>query len=330
MQVLEKSPLHFVLVVSAEGVLLGTVTDGDIRRGLMQGRNTLASVQEVMNRQPLVIPRAHSRETALALMHRHSIRHLPVVDATGCVIAVESLDDLSEGTHDHEAIIMAGGLGMRLRPLTEKCPKPLLPVGGRPVVDIVIEGLIASGFRRITLCVNYLAEMVTNAVGNGDRWGIDIRYVHETKPLGTAGALSLLQPPPAKPFLVLNADVLTRVDFRRLLAFHHQAGSRATMCVRNYEMQIPYGVIRADEHRLMAIEEKPMQMNLVNAGIYLLDPSILSLLDGHRLDMTTLFSRLIAQEQPAHVFPVFEYWLDVGRHQDLDRANVDFSNGRLH
>jgi dTDP-glucose pyrophosphorylase len=326
MQVLERSPLHFVMVIDEGGALLGTVTDGDVRRALLRGVPTSAAVAEVMNAHPIVLREPYSRKAALALVRRHGVRQFPVVDADHRVIKVEWIDaTLAAGDHSSAAVIMAGGMGRRLRPLTDALPKPLLPVGGKPVVEIVIEGLVASGFRQVTLCVNHMADLIMDAVGDGSRWGIDVRYVRESESLGTAGGLALVDPPPSSPLLVINADVVTRCNFRELLDFHAKSGAVATMCVRQLELQIPYGVIRVEHQSLAAIEEKPLQTFLINAGIYVLEPEIvLAIGRGESLDMTMVFTQLIEQRRRTSVFPLYEYWVDIGRHQDLQQANLEF------
>lgn len=325
MQVLERSPLHFVMVIDEHGALLGTVTDGDVRRALLRGVPTSAGVGEVMNAHPIVLREPYSRKSALALVRRHGVRQFPVVDAAHRVVKVELLDALAAGDHSSTAVIMAGGMGRRLSPLTDALPKPLLTVGGKAVVEIVIEGLVASGFRHVTLCVNHMADVIMDAVGDGSRWGIDVRYVRESESLGTAGGLALVDPPPSSPLLVMNADVVTRCNFRELLDFHTKSGAAATMCVRQLELQIPYGVIRVENQSLVAIEEKPLQTFLINAGIYVLEPEIVTAIGrGESLDMTMVFARLIEQRRLTSVFPLYEYWVDIGRHQDLQQANLEF------
>jgi NDP-sugar pyrophosphorylase family protein len=220
---------------------------------------------------------------------------------------------------------MAGGLGSRLQPLTDDCPKPLLKVGGRPILETIMLGFMEHGFHNFHLSVNYKAEMVEAHFGDGSRWGANIRYLRETTKLGTAGCLSLLPERPERTFFVMNGDLLTRVNFERMLAFHHENRSMATMGIREHEFEVPYGVVEMKNHRLLGLKEKPVQRFFVNAGVYAFEPETLDCIgSGEPLDMPEFFERIMARDLEASVFPIHEYWLDIGRHGDYDRANGDF------
>jgi NDP-sugar pyrophosphorylase family protein len=221
---------------------------------------------------------------------------------------------------------MAGGLGTRLGELTRDCPKPLLRVGNKPVLETILENCIEYAFKRFYISVNYKADMLKDYFGDGSRWGVDIRYIEEKKRLGTAGALGLLPEDPTVPLLVMNADVLTKINFKHLLEFHEEHRSVATMCVREYEFQVPYGVVKIDNHRLLDILEKPVHQFFVNAGIYVLNPEAVSMVPKNTyFDMPALFEKLLQDQAETAAFPVREYWLDIGRKDDLERANGDYA-----
>lgn len=307
-----------VLVVGESGGLAGTVTDGDLRRALLRGTSMEAPVAAIMNREPHGVPASGGQEG----------RPHPVLDGGGRVVGLDvsaaSPEDL---LRDRWVVMMAGGAGKRLRPLTESCPKSLLPVGGRPLLEITLERLRAFGFRQFYFSVNYKAEMIQDHFGDGSRFGVRIEYIQEDRPLGTAGSLSLLPSAPAKAFLVMNADLLTEVDLGRLLDYHEQQGAEATLCVYGYDLQIPYGVVQLDGDRMAGLREQPVERFLVNAGIYVLEPPVLDLVPaGKPLDMPALFEALLARQRPTAAFPIREYWLDIGRMSDFERANADHAS----
>jgi NDP-sugar pyrophosphorylase family protein len=220
---------------------------------------------------------------------------------------------------------MAGGFGKRLKPLTDSTPKPLLKVGNKPILENILEQFIATGFHKFYISTHYKAEMVREYFGDGSNWNVSIEYIHEETPLGTAGGLGLLPNNLTKlPILVMNGDLLTKVNFEQLLNFHLQEGGAATMCVREYDFQVPYGVIKADGRRIISIQEKPIQSFFVNAGIYVLNPSILDAVDGKNyLDMTQLLEDKIENDEQVNLFPIHEYWLDIGGSKQFDRAQKD-------
>jgi dTDP-glucose pyrophosphorylase/predicted transcriptional regulator len=322
---IDEGAIRIALVVDDGNRLLGTVTDGDIRRGILKGISLDDAVERVMNAHPTTARADESRDAILERMKQTRLHQIPVVDGQGRLVAVEILDELLQTRQrDNWVVLMAGGLGSRLRPLTDECPKPLLKVGSKPLLEIILENFLEYGFRRFFLSVNYKAEMVKAHFGDGSRWGIEIRYIHEDRRLGTAGALSLLPERPALPLVVMNGDLLTKVNFQHLLDFHAEHGARATMCVREYDFQVPYGVVRIDHHRILGIDEKPVQRFFVNAGIYVLEPETLALIPPTYFDMPDLFTKLIAERRETAVFPIREYWLDIGHMEDFARANGDF------
>jgi NDP-sugar pyrophosphorylase family protein len=259
-------------------------------------------------------------------MKANGLHHMPLLDAEGILVGLETIDELMAPIkRDNVVVLMAGGLGTRLGPLTEDCPKPMLHVGGRPILETILLNFIEHGFNSFYISLNYKSEVVTNYFGNGSKWGINISYIHENKKLGTAGALSMLPEKPTQTILVMNGDILTKINFSQLLDSHSKRNAKGTMCVREYEFQVPFGVVKIEDQRIIGIDEKPFQRFFVNAGIYALEPEVLELIpmDTH-FDMPTLFEKMVAKNKETSVFPIREYWLDVGQMADFDRANGEF------
>jgi dTDP-glucose pyrophosphorylase len=322
---------QMAIVLDEHRCLLGILTDGDIRRAILRGRGLETPVVEVMNPSPMVADVDTSREQLLAMMRRHVFHHLPLVDADRRVVDLITLDDLIGAVErPNWVVLMAGGLGTRLRPLTEDCPKPMLQVAGKPILEGILESFVDQGFRRFFLSVNYKAEMVRNHFGNGEKWGVEVTYLHETQRLGTAGALSLLPARPADPLIVMNGDLLTRAAFDKLVDFHEGQSAVATMTVREYGLQVPYGVVHLNGTQIEAIEEKPVQRFFVNAGIYVLSPAVLDEIPQDKMfDMPMLFERLLATEKPVTAYPLREYWLDIGRLEEFERAQREWGERRV-
>lgn len=323
---IDRGGRQIAMVVDAGGRLVATVTDGDVRRGLLRGVGLDAPVTEIMQGHPVSARQADGREAAIGLMRRKQLHHMPIVDADGRLCDLLWIDNLAGvAHHDTRVVLMAGGLGMRLRPLTEKVPKPMLPVGGRPILEHILSNFLEQGFSRFTISLNYRGEMVREHFGDGRKLGAEIDYVEEPDRLGTAGALSMLPERPDAPFIVMNGDLLTAMRFDALMRFHGEVGATATMCARDYSIQVPYGVICMEGTRLVGIEEKPVHTHFVNAGIYVLSPEALDLIEpGQPLDMPVLFERIIAGNGTPSVFPVREFWMDIGRMEDLERARAEF------
>ena len=323
--VIDASSAQICLVVDEERRLLGTMTDGDIRRAILRGVDLSAPAKDIMNRNPTVANEATSPDEILAKMKPELLHQMPILDGDGRLVGLETIDHLmADSCLDTWVVLMAGGFGHRLRPLTEDTPKPMLPVGGRPLLQIILENFIGQGFRRFYISVNYKAERIKEHFGDGAAWEAEIRYLHEDRELGTVGALSLIEEPPTEPLLVMNGDLLTNVDFRNLLTFHRQQKSAATICVREVDMEVPFGVVEIDEERIASIDEKPVHRFLVNAGIYLFDPPILSLIPkGQRFEIPELFDKILRDGHNTAMFPIREYWLDVGRIDQYRQANGD-------
>lgn len=324
-KVIDLAAMKIALVVDENDKLIGTVSDGDIRRGILRGISLEQPVRLVLNERPYTLEKGQSREIALETMRRLAIYQLPVLDQTKRVVGIELFDEPAAfqdaGTW---VVIMAGGLGIRLRPITENVPKPMIPVGGSPLLETIIRNFETQGFRQIYLAVNYMSEVIRSHFGDGQKFGVAIEYLLEGRRLGTAGALSLLPRRPTGPFIVMNGDLLTLVNFRQLIDFHHNQRALATMCVRKYAFQVPHGVVRTDGLRLNGIIEKPVHTFFVNAGIYVIEPDALDILpSGEPFDMPQLFDRITASGANAAVFPMHEYWIDIGRFDDLERAEGD-------
>ena len=321
---LNESSLQIVLVVSPDGVLLGTLTDGDIRRGLMRGAGLDSPIDPMIKRSPLVVPPELGRDTVLQLMQANKIHQLPVVDDERRVAGLHLWDDLMmPGLRSNLMVIMAGGKGSRLRPHTENCPKPLLHVSGKPMIEHIIVRAKAEGFHRFMLAIHYLGHMIEEYFGDGSRWDVQIDYLREESPLGTAGAIGLINPRPEDSFLVSNGKVITDMRYGEMLDFHCHHVASATMAVRQHEWQHPFGVVRTKGIDIVGFEEKPIARSHINAGIYVLEPCALDALGaGEHCDMPTLFGRLQERSARTIVYPMHEPWLDIGRDDDLQRARA--------
>ncbi|EAR23503.1 putative mannose-1-phosphate guanyltransferase [Nitrococcus mobilis Nb-231] len=324
---IDEAGLQVALVADDAHRLLGVVTDGDIRRAILRGVELQAPTSTIMNPKPHTLPQHKPRREILAYMRRYSLRQVPVVNVDGKLVGLELLDALIGAAELPNAVVlMAGGLGTRLRPLTETCPKPLLSVGGKPILERILGAFIEEGFRHFYFAVNYKAEMIIEHFGDGGRWGVQIEYLRETRRLGTAGALSLLPIWPEHPFFVMNGDLLTQANFSRMLEFHEQYGGLATMAVREYDIRIPYGVVRLDGDKILSIKEKPLHSFFVNAGIYVLEPEAVAHIPANDYcDMPSLFKRLNGAGSTA-AYPLREYWLDIGRQEELERAHSEWTN----
>ncbi|MBI5563115.1 MAG: nucleotidyltransferase family protein [Deltaproteobacteria bacterium] len=327
-EIIDKSGAQIALVADADGVLKGTVTDGDVRRAILKGTTLADPVETIMNPAPTTVKHNEARSTVLSIMKAKSIHQIPIVDGDGRLVGLQLLDEvIVDAERDNAVVLMAGGLGSRLRPLTDSTPKPLIKVGNKPILETIIENFVEYGLKRFYISINYKAEMIEDHFGDGSDWGVKIDYIRENGALGTAGSLSMLAGRFDKPIFVMNGDLLTRVNFANLLNFHAESGAAATMCVRNYDFQVPYGVVKVDRHRLVSIEEKPVQRFFVSAGIYVIEPKVLKEIPRDTpFDMPALFKKLLEQKQEAAVFPIREYWLDIGRLDDLERANAEFAN----
>lgn len=326
LEIIDKEALRVAIVVLGCDTLVGIVTDGDIRRGILQGIELSAPVSTIMNNNPTSANVSLSSVELKTLMQERKILSLPIVDDSGKLVGLKTLyDTLVVDKRENPVFIMAGGFGTRLRPLTDHCPKPMLKVGGKPMLETLINNFKNYGFYKFFISTHYLPEVIMNHFGDGSNFGIEITYIHETTPLGTGGALSLLPKSlPKEPLIMINGDILTNVDFAKVLDFHLKQHSDATMCVRDYEIKVPFGVIEGTGHEITNIVEKPTYRYFVNAGIYVISNHIIeSLPNNEHLDMPTLFEQKQKVGCKTLKFPIHEYWLDVGRHDDFNKAQSD-------
>ena len=320
---LNEVSVKIVLVANAAGVLEGTISDGDIRRGLLKGLDLNSPLTSIIHYNALVVPPDLGRDLVMQLMAANKIQQIPVVDEQHHIVGLHLWDEITiPPSRPNLMVIMAGGMGTRLRPYTDDCPKPLISVAGKPMLEHIIERAKLEGFNHFVLAIHYLGHMIEEYFGNGEQLGVRIDYLREDSPLGTAGALGLLKPIPDAPFVVTNGDVITDIRYGELLDFHTRHSAAATMAVRVHEWQHPFGVVQTQGVEIVGFEEKPIARTHINAGVYALDPAALSVLDvDAHCDMPTLFERLQTKKKRTVAYPMHEPWLDVGRPDDLKQAN---------
>lgn len=325
--VLEQTGLQIVLVVNSGGELYGTVSDGDIRRGLLHSRGILDPITTITESKPLVVPVDMNRLAVVQIMKANKLHQIPTVDQENRLVGLHLWDHMEAAPQrPNVMVIMAGGLGTRMLPHTQECPKPMLELGGKPMLEHIIQRAMAEGFRRFVVTLNYLGHMIEDYFGSGERLGVEIKYTREVDPLGTAGALSLLEDVPSEPFVVTNGDVITNIGYSKILDFHCQHKAAATMAVRLHEWQNPFGVVKIDGLQITGFEEKPVTRSYINAGVYVLSPGCLSNLElGDRCDMPILFRRLQDIGSKTTAYAMHEQWLDVGRPDDYVVAEKSIS-----
>lgn len=329
-KVLDKGALRIALIVAEGDKLLGTLTDGDVRRALLKHLPLNTPVTEVMNIKPKTAELNWTESRLLAVLEQYELLQIPLVDREGRVVGLANLQDiLNRHRHDNPVFLMAGGFGTRLRPLTNNCPKPMLKIGDKPILEQILLNFVEAGFHRFYISTHYMPEVIRDYFGNGDKWGVSIQYVHEDEPLGTGGALGLLPHDEIdQPMFMMNGDLLTSLNLHSFLEFHERQNGVATMCVREYEHQVPYGVITSEGSQIKSMVEKPVHRFFVNAGIYLLDPELVkSIVPGTRIDMPTVLEKEIADGNAVNMFPIHEYWLDIGRIDDFKKAQSDKQGG---
>ena len=338
MSLIDKNGKGIVLVLDSNGCLLGTISDGDVRRAILANTDLEIPVQALLDqrnkegaRNAVTAPPGFSDADMLRLMNERGVRQVPIVDSNGRVLDMAFVDDLVRAYElPLTAVVMAGGFGTRLRPLTDTTPKPMLPIGDRPMLERTIEQLKNTGIRRVSLTTHYKADVISDHFGDGKDFGVAINYVHEDQPLGTAGAIRLLEVVD-EPLLVINGDILTHVDYRAMLDYHKKHQACLTVGVRQYGLQVPYGVLECDGANILRVSEKPKIQFLVNAGIYLLEPGAREFIPGGRkFDMTDLIQALISERRNVVSFPILEYWLDIGQYADYEKAKSDYATGRLY
>ena len=324
--IIDSGAMQIALVVDDNDKLLGTLTDGDIRRGILRGLDLDSSIETIVFKEPAVAKISSTKEEILKIALSKKLHQIPIIDDNGIVLDLKEIEELVEPKiKTNRVILMVGGLGTRLRPLTQDTPKPMLKVGNKPILQTIVEKFAEYGFANITMCVNFNASIIRDYFGDGKEFGVNIDYVLEEKRMGTAGALSLLKERPSEPFFVMNGDLLTNVNFEHIFNYHMLNKATATMCVREYDYEVPYGVVKMNDNKIIEIAEKPVQKFFVSAGIYMLSPEILDLIPKNEFyDMPALFEKLIKLSKNVISFPIREYWLDIGRMEEYQRANEEY------
>ena len=326
LKIIDSGAIKIALVVDEDEILLGTVTDGDIRRGLLGTLGLDDAIESIIFKTPTVCKIDDTKEKILEIAVAKKLYQIPIVDYNGKLVGIEELDELLKPKHkNNKVVLMVGGLGTRLRPLTEHIPKPMLKVGDRPILETIILNFKKYGFTEIILSVSYKSEIIENYFGDGSTFGVNIKYVHEDKRMGTAGALSLIKEKLNEPFFVMNGDLLTNINFEHMMEYHISNNSVATMGVREYDFQVPYGVVNTDGINIKSIEEKPVHNFYVSGGVYVLSRDSLKYIpDNEYFDMPTLFEKIIQDKKKSISFPIREYWLDIGRMEEFEKANNEY------
>lgn len=326
LKIIDEGAMQIAIVVDENDKLLATLTDGDIRRGLLNNLSLDDKIESIVYTHPTVAKISDTKEELLRLAVAKKLHQIPIVDEDGKIVGMKEIEELIKPKiKSNKVVLMVGGLGTRLRPLTENTPKPMLKVGNKPILQTIVEKFAEYGFVNIIMCVNYKSHVIQDYFQDGSAFGVNIDYITEEERMGTAGALGLLKESPAEPFFVMNGDLLTNVNFEQLHDYHVAHHSVATMCVREYDFQIPYGVVNLDNGAIKSIIEKPVHKFFVSAGIYILSPEVIQYIPkGQFFDMPTLFEKLITMNQNSLSFPIREYWLDIGRMEEYERANNEY------
>lgn len=326
LKIIDSGAMKIGIVVDENEKLIGTVTDGDIRRGLLNNLSLDDIIESIIFRTPTVCKIDDTKEKILEIAVEKKLYQIPIVDSDGKLVGIEEVDELLKPKHkNNKVVLMVGGLGTRLRPLTDKTPKPMLKVGDKPILETIILNFKKYGFTEIILSVSYKAEIIENYFGDGSKFGVNIEYIHEEKRMGTAGALSLIREKLSEPFFVMNGDLLTNINFEHMMDYHVSNSSIATMGVREYDFQVPYGVVNVDGIHIKSIEEKPVHNFYVSGGIYVLSTNSLKYIPQNEyFDMPTLFEKIIEDGEKSVSFPIREYWLDIGRMEEFEKANNEY------
>jgi len=326
LRVINSGAMQIALVVDDEQKLLGTLTDGDIRRAILNDMDLADTILPIINTNPIVCQIEDSKEKILEIAVAKKIYQIPIVNHNRTLVGIEEVDELLKiKSKPNKVVLMVGGLGTRLRPLTEHTPKPMLKVGNKPILETIIVNFKKYGFTNIILCVSYKSEIIEEYFKDGSEFGVNIEYIHENKRMGTAGALSLIKTSLDEPFFVMNGDLLTDINFENMMDYHLSNHSVATMGVREYDFQVPYGVVNVEGQNILNIEEKPVHKFFVSAGIYVLSSAILQYIPKNEFyDMPTLFEKVIEEKKKSISFLIHEYWLDIGRIEEFEKANNEF------
>lgn len=325
LEAINNERLKIALVTDPNRCLIGIVTDGDIRRALLDGFTLEDKVENAYNPKYISAPSNSTRDRLLELMTANDVTTIPLLK-NGIVVGLETLSHALERPKlENPIFILAGGFGRRLHPLTDSCPKPMLHIGDRPILETVLQSFIKAGFVNFYFATHFMPEKIEEHFGNGEKWNVNITYIYEESPLGTGGALGLISKTVSElPLIVMNGDLLTKVDFERLLSFHNENDAEATMCVREYDYQIPFGVVNGENGEIIDMVEKPTYQYFVNAGIYVINPEIVkSVQKNQKIDMPSLLEQHISNDKRVLMFPIHEYWLDIGRMDDFHKAQAD-------
>ena len=324
---LEVIDQKIILVTKKNNLLIGTITDGDIRRAILAGISMNETIEKVANKKPIYVLENTPADEINKIMKEKEVLQIPICKKNKRVIGLKSsLNEASLKKFKNPVFLMAGGFGKRLTPLTDNIPKPLLKVGSTPILQIILENFVNTGFEDFFISTHFMSQKIKDYFGNGKKWNVSIKYIDEKNPLGTAGALGLL---PKKeinmPLIMMNGDLLTNVNFKKLLDNHNKSKSALTVCISEHQIQIPYGVINKSKSKLVKIEEKPFQKFFINAGIYVLNPAIVkSIKKENKMDMPSLIQKLLNKKEKVNIFPIHEYWLDIGRISEFQKANEDY------
>lgn len=326
LRIIDSGAMKLAIILDENEKLVGTVTDGDIRRGLLGGLSLDDSVEGIIFKTPTICRIEDTKERILEIAIEKKLYQIPIVDNNGKLIGIEEVDELLKAKNkSNKVVLMVGGLGTRLYPLTKNTPKPMLKVGDKPILETIILNFKKYGFTNIILSVSYKSEIIENYFGDGSKFGVNIEYIHEEKRMGTAGALSLMKEKLNEPFFVMNGDLLTNINFEHMMDYHSQNNSIGTMGVREYDFQVPYGVVNVDGINIKSIEEKPVHNFYVSGGVYILSDEVLQYIPQNEyFDMPTLFEKIIADGRKSISFPIREYWLDIGRMEEFEKANNEY------
>lgn len=326
LQIINSGAIQIALVIDSDEKLLGTLTDGDIRRGLLNNLTLEDSIETIIFTTPTVCSVEDDKERVLEIALSKKLHQIPIVDRDGKLVDIKEIDALLKPkSKSNRVVLMVGGLGTRLRPLTDNTPKPMLKVGNKPILETIILNFKKYGFVNIVLCVSYKAEIIEAYFEDGSAFGVNIEYIYENKRMGTAGALSLIKERLHEPFFVMNGDLLTNIDFENMMKYHLSYNSVATMGVREYEFQVPYGVVKTEGIDIVSIEEKPTHQFFVSGGVYVLNPEVLHYIPEDKYyDMPTLFEKVIEEKKRTVSFAIEDYWLDIGRIEEFEKANNEF------
>lgn len=318
-KLIDKGEMQIALVSDKSNHLLGTITDGDIRRSLIHGATLEESIDNVMNKNPIIAKKNSTKQELVSIMQSNKIHQIPIVDDDNSILDLLILDELiMSKLRQNTIVIMCGGKGKRLGKYTENCPKPMLDIRGKPMLEHIIERAKENGFKNFILAINHLGNMIEDYFKNGSDWKISIEYLRETEPLGTAGALSLIKDIPSEPIVVVNGDVMSNINFGEMIDYHEERQAFATMAVRQHEVQNPFGEVKTMEGKIVGFEEKPIYASYINAGIYIIEPTSLKLLKKNKLcDMPNFFMQIKNNSENVIVYPMNESWLDLGSPNDL-------------